>query len=131
MSQERRKFARMNYTTSIKWKNLATSAEGTSLIVDISKDISAGGIRMILNTMLEVGEEIFVKFRFPPNKIFNLKGQVRWSKKVELSSEKGKNTIYYAGIEFLDMNDEDIDSIDQIVTFFTSPEKEIDNAEDG
>ena len=122
MFEERRKFVRMNYTTPVKWKNLATSAEGSSFIIDIAKDISAGGVRMILNTVLKAGDELYIKFKLPPDKTFNLKGQVKWTKEIELVSEEGDSTIYYAGIEFLDMSDEERDSIDQIVTFFTSSE---------
>ena len=122
MFEERRKFVRMNYTTPVKWKNLATSAEGSSFIIDITKDISAGGVRMILNTVLKAGDELYIKFKLPPDKTFNLKGQVKWTKEIELVSEEGDSTIYYAGIEFLDMSDEERDSIDQIVTFFTSSE---------
>ena len=126
MFEERRKFTRMNYTTSVKWKSFTASTEGTSLIIDISKDISAGGIRMILNKMLDVGDELYLKFRLPPHNFFNLKGQVKWTKKVELMSEKGEDIIYYVGIRFLDMNDEDIVAIDQIVSFFISSEKELE-----
>ena len=115
MSQERRRFVRVAYTTVVKWGKVASSSKSVSVIPDVSKDISAGGIRLLLSEILKVGDELELEFILPPYRVFNVRGTVRWANTIELISDEGKVTMYYTGVEFSTISDEDKDFINQFV----------------
>jgi c-di-GMP-binding flagellar brake protein YcgR len=86
------------------------------VLEDISKDISAGGIRLVSQEILKRNEELSLEFVLPPQRSFNLRGQVKGVQEIELISDEGKVTMYYVEIEFLDINEEDRNFINKFVS---------------
>jgi c-di-GMP-binding flagellar brake protein YcgR len=115
MAQERRKYVRVKHSTKIKWTDLTTLSKGISVIPDLSKDISAGGIHLLLNKKIVCENELQLEFILPPLKSFILRGQVKWVREIELIADEKKTKLYHTGIEFLDITDEERDFIQKFV----------------
>ncbi len=112
---ERRKHPRIEYITKVKWHTVDNKSKGTGIIPDVSRDISAGGVSMMLNKKLETGEEIEIEFTIAAQKTFELRGEVRWVRDIELMSDIGKTITYHAGIKFLNISEEDVGFLNQFV----------------
>ena len=116
MFKERRRFLRADYSTSVKWQSLTSSAKGSGFIPDVSKDISAGGIRLILYHLLGVDESIKLEFSISSSigrRKIDLEAKVRWVDKMEVELEETKKTKYFAGLEFVNISEEDRDFINK------------------
>ena len=113
--QERRKFLRADYSTEVRWQSHTSHVRGVSVIPDVTKDISAGGIRLVSKEKLNVGEELHLEWLMPPLGIISLPGQVRWVAEVESVGEQRNIVQYHAGIEFLHIDDEERDAINEFV----------------
>ena len=105
MEQERRKFPRAEYTTNVQWTNITADKHGTAFVENVSKDISAGGMCLILVRSVSVGDELRLKFSVSPNRDLNVKGQVRWA--IALKDEHTGAVKYHAGVEFVEIDDKD------------------------
>lgn len=117
--QERRRFARAEYAANVQWTNITSDKRGTGFVENISKDISAGGICLVLVKSVSLGDELRLKFTLPVNRDLNLKGKVRWA--ITLKDETTGTVKYHAGIEFLDIDDKDRDFLVQLVSDLNRP----------
>ena len=115
MGQEKRRFRRTDYNTNVTWKSLTTPSRGTAVIPDITKDISAGGIRLALYEFLEIGTKLELEFSIGTEKIIKVKGWVKWIERIKMTNDDRTTVGYYVGIEFLDISKEDKAFIDKFV----------------
>jgi hypothetical protein len=113
--EEKREFLRTEHTTKVKWKNLTTPSHGMGVLPDISKDISAGGLRLVTYKQLTAGDELNIEFTIPPYKIIEVRGLVKWVSKTEMVGDDRVIVKYHSGIEFLDISDEERDLINKFV----------------
>jgi c-di-GMP-binding flagellar brake protein YcgR len=114
MFKERRKFIRVAYFTGVKWKDITGYAKVLGFIPDGSRNISAGGIRMISSIRLKVGQELKLEFPLLGHQLVDIRGEVKWVSRVG-KDEEDSSPAYNMGVEFLDIKDEDRDFIDKFV----------------
>lgn len=99
---ERRKFRRLDVSRiEVTWKK-----EPSPPAVSLSKDISAGGIRLILdsNDVLKEGDFIHLDFKLLNGERISAKGRVAWNEEFEIVDREEKSLE--AGIEFVEISDE-------------------------
>ncbi len=116
MGQEKRRFKRTDYNTNVKWRSLATPSQGMAVIPDITKDISAGGIRLALYERLETGTRLELELAIGGDKTIKAKGHVKWIDRIKMTSDDKTTVGYYVGIEFTDLSREDKAFIDRFVS---------------
>jgi c-di-GMP-binding flagellar brake protein YcgR len=112
MFKERRRFQRLDYHTGVKWRNLTNVSKLMGEMPEDSKNIGAGGIRIISDVALKRGERLQLEFALPGQKRIAANGEVRWV--VPMRSED-KILAYHAGVEFLEIDDHDRNLIDTYV----------------
>lgn len=106
MSQEdRRKYPRLNWSVVVHWeKSDDAGPQGGLNRVGASKDISEGGIRLILREGIAVGDVLELSIELGGGKTIRGKGRVMWVEKFEIQGGKDE-TGYEGGIEFLGMDE--------------------------
>ena len=102
---ERRQFQRLNFSVGINWKKAEASQNGAADHTSVTKNISEGGVRLILNEEATPGDILDLEINLPVGKKIYLKGKVVW---VEKSQIIGANTesVYEGGVQFLDVPEE-------------------------
>ena len=97
----------MNLNVEVHWEKIsdgdpdAEPEENTSLI----RDISVGGIRLIVNEAVRVGDVLEVRLRVSEGKNIPARGRVVWVDTYEIIG--GKDQVgYECGIEFIGISDE-------------------------
>lgn len=111
--EERRKFPRLPLNVSVEYTILAhKEAEN---ILTRSKNISAGGIRIILLEKVEPGTLLELKISFPESKdpIVST-GRVAWIDEFIVGDSK-EGKAYEAGIEFKEIDSRDREKIKKYV----------------
>jgi c-di-GMP-binding flagellar brake protein YcgR len=111
MEDERRKFVRLDLNTMVEWEKL-DSAEPSGEFV--SKNISSGGICLIVNDTINIGDKLKLKISLPTLKKINSNGKVVWVEDFEIVGER-REKRYEAGIEFFGISDEDREEINKFV----------------
>ena len=108
---EKRKFKRLDTSKiEVAWKK-----ESLPSSASLSKNISAGGICLILDNKdaLNEGDFLNLEFKLPTSECISAKGRVAWSEEIEIVGRQGKSRE--AGIEFIDISDNVRQSISQFV----------------
>jgi len=98
--REKRKFIRFYISLKVRY---ILQREPKIEKTGITGDVSAGGIQLLTEERLEVGDKLELKF-FIPEALnpAHLNGIVLWSKEVS----SGKKPTYSAGIEFRDIEED-------------------------
>ena len=109
---ERRRFPRLNVSVDIEYSILKKeSLHGNE---SITKNISAGGICLIVYEDVKVGSLLDLKINISEiNYSINVKGKVIWSSSFSIGSDQRDR--YDLGIEFTDINETDRQKISQYV----------------
>ena len=103
--EERRKYPRLNLNVEVRWKKVDGEAGDALSHRSVTKNISTGGIRLILGSGVQMGDVLALEMGAPGGKAIRVKGKVIWVEKFEIIGVK--NEIgYEGGIEFLDMAEE-------------------------
>ena len=108
--REKRRFSRLPVITDVRCS--ITSTCGEESITGSSRDLSAGGIGVVLQTRYDIGSMLEMNFHLPntPQKM-NLHGRISWVDEFAVGPDKAFDT----GIEFLDIDSEDLRMIDESV----------------
>ena len=114
MTQERRKFPRLNWNVKVRWKRILDVPDETSQHTGAARDISAGGICLILKEGVEVGDILELEISLGEGKNICSRGRVIWVDRFEITGGI-KSTGYEGGIEFLGMSDEAMLEINRFV----------------
>ncbi|MFH1854218.1 MAG: PilZ domain-containing protein [Candidatus Omnitrophota bacterium] len=98
--REKRKFIRFDISLKV---NYTLQREPKIEKTGITRDVSAGGIQLLTEEKLDVGDKVELKF-FIPEALnpAHLGGIVLWSKEVSTA----KKPSYSAGIEFRDIEED-------------------------
>ncbi|MFH1772560.1 MAG: PilZ domain-containing protein [Candidatus Omnitrophota bacterium] len=108
--EEKRKFVRLDVGVNVKWKKVPLFSMESSLNLDVTKDISRGGIRISSDEVLQKDDILQLEITLPTDKIIHATGRVAWSK--EYGSFKGKRkSKYVAGIIFVKIPKQDKDEL--------------------
>ena len=111
--EERRRFPRLTMDTEIEYSILDRA--GKEHYTTGSKNISSGGLCIIVIERLEYGAVLNLKFSLPDlKKIINAKGKVAWVKELRIGTKRAGD-FYEAGIEFMEINKSDRDKIKDYV----------------
>lgn len=95
----------MNLSVEIHWEKAAGASPDSDPQSSTMKDISVGGIRLIVNEDVQVGDILELDIKLSEGKSVKLKGRVKWVDKYEIIGTKHK-IGYEGGVEFLDVGDE-------------------------
>lgn len=107
--QERRRFVRLDASVEIFY-SLEANQDAVSCL---SKNISAGGICLIVYEPLNAGDTLSLRIYLPDDKPFVVaRGKVAWIKTFKIAGEKER---YDAGLEFTEINQGDRKRIDNYV----------------
>ena len=100
---EKRKFARFKLGVEVHWKKIAGAGEKTALHISNSKDMSAGGVCLVVNSEIVAGDILQLEIKLPGGKSIGAKGQVRW---VDYNARipRRTSTVCEGGVEFIDMD---------------------------
>lgn len=108
---EKRKFLRLNVGCEVSHK--ALSADSASSDKSQTKNISAGGLCLIVDEKLNPGTILELDFVLPDKKnTIKAKSRVAWIKPFKIGSE---TEHYDCGVEFTQINPVDRKRIDQYV----------------
>lgn len=100
--EDRRKYSRLNWSVEVRWKKCSDARDESLDNATISKDISAGGIRIIFRDEVRIGDKIDLEIKFGGGRDIRASGRVAWAEAFKISGDK-EEIGYEAGIEFLDM----------------------------
>jgi c-di-GMP-binding flagellar brake protein YcgR len=118
---EKRKFARLSIKVPIRWKIVTPDSETVDPKLDITRDISRGGICFKARNDIKAGTVLHLEIKLPNQKIINAQGRVVWSK--DLSIERLQKEVEFdIGVEFLEIRDTDREEINKFVfEYLTHP----------
>ncbi|MFH1621838.1 MAG: PilZ domain-containing protein [Candidatus Omnitrophota bacterium] len=108
---ERRKFVRLDLNTKVEWEKVNRDEPASEFK---SKNISGGGICLITDEIINIGDTLNLKIDLPTLKTIHAKGKVVWIEGFEIVGGR-REKKYEAGIEFLDINDKDRQEIEKFV----------------
>lgn len=103
--EERRKFQRLNWSVEVHWKKFETPSRPLPESATVSKDISAGGIRLILRGQVSPGDILELEIRLGGGKDIRTKARVVWVDTFTITGGK-EESAFEGGVEFIDMSDE-------------------------
>lgn len=111
LTDERRRFIRLNINAEIKYSIIPQEALQYH---SKTKDIGAGGICLLADTLLKTGDMLTLEISLPedpPN--IHAVGRVVWVKSFSIADEK--NVRYDAGVEFTEITDPERKKINKYV----------------
>lgn len=116
---ERRKFARLNFSVEVTYRKHASKIEDKAAL---SKNISLGGICLIVYEDLKASQLLELEFHLPEDKAaVKALGRVAWTSEfVVADALSGKRLD--AGIEFIKIGDNDLEKINKYVFKCTQQE---------
>jgi len=116
---ERRKYPRLNVDVDVEYAILTTLSpeDKDSQSTTQTKNISAGGICIIVYEDLPVGSLLHLKIFLPDSfEAIEAKGKIVWKSEMFMSSDL--RSRYEVGVEFVEINEEDRDRIYKYVLKF-------------
>ena len=112
LTAERRKFVRLSINVEIDYSLLDEQPPDPKTTT--SRNISAGGICMMVDEKLELNSVITLYIKLPEDHPeINAKGKVVWVKPFQMASDKKPR--FDAGIEFIEISDDDKSQIKKYV----------------
>lgn len=112
MHEEKRRYSRLDINVNVNWKRIAGNVVSDSIAKGVSKNISEGGICLIVYEKLNIGDIIALDIELPIGKVIKARGRVAWGKDFEIVGwEKG----YDIGIELIDVSQQDKDILRNFV----------------
>ncbi len=105
---ERRQYPRVNTTMSIQYRGIRQASD--SVMGAIARDISSGGIRVLVNEFISVFTRLVVEVYIPStSEAVKVVSKVAWIQK------RPHGEQYEVGMQFLDMAEEDRHNISEFV----------------
>ena len=111
--EDKRKYSRLNWSIDVRWKKshsvsdacLPAGGNGASPGAGKTKDISAGGIRLILRGEgVAVGDVLELEIELGGGRNIRTQGRVAWIEKFKIGGWQDE-IGYEGGVEFLNMDD--------------------------
>jgi c-di-GMP-binding flagellar brake protein YcgR len=113
--EERRKFPRLNMAVDIEYSFLQ---KDSSLMMEVqSKNISSGGICLIVYEEVKVGDSLDLVINLPEGELpIRVKGVVKWIGEFILSA--GNRNSWDVGVEFIGINEAEREKLSRYVFRF-------------
>lgn len=115
--EEKRKFVRLNLNVEVRWRKIIETLDRAVDNINLTKDISGGGIRLIVDETVKVADKLSLEIKLPTDKVIYCQGRVIWVEKFEIVGRRHEDR-YEAGIEFMDISDDDREEISKLVFSF-------------
>jgi len=112
--KENREFARLDLNVKVDWKKISETSEPKQEFSDKSKNISAGGLCLVVYEKLNIGEKVQIELELPSKKVIQAEGIVVWISEYEISGRE-EETIYDIGVEFVKISKKERDEINKFV----------------
>ena len=119
---EKRKFMRLDINVVVLWSKVAGSSQDAADSRNMTKNISGGGICLIVNEKVELGDRISLNIELPTSKIIRAEGRVFFTKDFSIVGRENYKK-YEACIEFTDISEEDREEVEQFVFKFLNPKQ--------
>ncbi len=117
--REKRRFPRLNVAVDVRWeKVLPKKRWGLRTDVHVAKNISAGGICLVVYEDVEVGEQLSLDIELPTQKVIHAVGRVVWASPFQVSGDEERKRRD-VGIEFTQITKEDREEMQRFV--WTNP----------
>lgn len=115
MFEEKRKYPRLSMNVRVDWekKDGKTVKDGGGS--GITKNISEGGICLIVYDKVEVGHALRLKIELPTKKTIESVGKIVWVKEFEIVG-KPNEMRYDIGIEFSEIEPRDRNEIKSFIS---------------
>ena len=101
---ERRKFPRFKVGVEVHWKKISRVDERTAQHISHVKDLSAGGVCLVLHSGIRVSDLLQLEIRLPDGQGIHTRGKVMWMD-YQARIPGRDSTTCEGGIEFLDLSD--------------------------
>ena len=112
--QERRKFPRFRLSVQVRWQRYSGDAGAAPQNKGRVKNISAGGVCLVLQEGIEVGDVLAIEIELPGGKNILAKGRVIWiDKNVKIG--EAEKVGYEGGVEFFDINKQTRKELDRFL----------------
>ena len=103
---ERRKFPRFKVGVEVHWKKIASADEKTAQHISHVKDLSTGGVCLVLHSGIRLGDLLQLDIKLPGDKgDIHIKGKVVWMD-FQARIPGRDSTACEGGIEFLELSSE-------------------------
>ena len=89
-TQDKRQFRRMTHSEPVQYQLKDPGQFGGC----VSKDLSGGGVRILLNDFVPLNEELYLKIRLAGDSIIECMGRVAWVEKSRFED------TYQVGLDF-------------------------------
>lgn len=117
--EERRKFVRLDTRLDLKYTVLPAGTASAS----VTKDISAGGICLFTDQVLETGQQLQVSLTLPGREQpVNFTGEVVWCEAYEVIGQSTRQRAVEAGLRFLEIAPLDQEAVMQHVILNFKPQ---------
>ncbi len=113
---ERRNYPRLDMSVAVTWKKVAGASEESSA-VDVTKNIAAGGICLIMFQKVAAGDILFLEMVLPSKQAIVCRGRVIWVKELGILGKETEKK-FDVGLEFIDIAPEDRETIKKFVISF-------------
>jgi c-di-GMP-binding flagellar brake protein YcgR len=105
LTEEKRQFPRLNWNVQVQWQK-HFDVVGPAPQVSTSKDISQGGIRLILREGVSPGDVLDLEITLGGGKIVRVKGRVVWVDRFEILGGNKDEVRYEGGVQFVEMSED-------------------------
>ncbi len=102
--KERRNFLRFKVGVQVQWKKAVAPSERSALHISQVKDVSAGGVCLVLHPGIVAGDMLELEIALPRRSPLQVRARVVWVD----ANARDKNwpgTYYEGGIVFLDLSE--------------------------
>lgn len=110
---EKRKFVRLDVNVRVAWEKIVGETPQPPEKENVSRNISEGGICIILYEKFDVGDRLKLDIELPTQKKIAATGRIAWINEFAVATPQEKR--YDAGVEFLDISPQDRDEIKKFV----------------
>lgn len=110
---ERRKFVRLNFDVDVAWKKIPP-LDSSNPHRNSAKNISEGGICLITNEPVAVGDTLDLVIKLPAQNVINAQGKVVWASEFEVIGAT-REKKYDAGVEFIQIRENEQEEIKKFV----------------
>jgi c-di-GMP-binding flagellar brake protein YcgR len=112
--KEKREFVRLDLNVKVDWKKITETPEAKQEFSDKTKNISVGGLCLVANEKLNIGETLQISMELPSEKVINAIGKVVWISEYEILDLE-EETIYDIGVEFIGISKKEREEINKFV----------------
>ena len=114
--KERRQFVRLDINVVINW-NKGDAIPDQTASVDLTKNISVGGICLIAYEKVAVGDVLDLTIDLPTRNTVSAKGKVMWVNEFELVGSESTQR-YDVGVQFIQVREQDMQEISKFIFKF-------------